>query len=333
MLKNFIAQRNTLLFVAILLISLLSVFLFQGFFLLLINAIPSLLFKLIIPFIILFLGFLLGYNINRKKIKELLALKNSQVDMEKSLSHEAHKKLLKSEEELKRMNATKDKFFSIIAHDLKNPFNSLLGFTDLMKNDFDSLEEYELRKFIDLIYESSKQGFNLLENLLQWSRSQTSRIAFDPVETELKNLVNRTTELLAPNARKKHIDLIVDIPNNIKLKADEEMLSTVIRNLLSNAIKFTSAKGKVKITAKKFAHRIELMVIDTGIGIPAENIPKLFRIDVQVSSIGTENEKGTGLGLILCKEFVEKHGGKIKVTSEWKNGSEFKVILPLTKYK
>ena len=333
MLKNFIVQRNTLLFIAILLISILSMVLFQGFILVLIHAIPALVFKLLIPFIILFLGFLLGYNINRKKIRELLALKNSQVDLEKSLSHEAHKKLLESEKELKRINATKDKFFSIIAHDLKNPFNSLLGFTDLMKNDFDSLEEYELRKFIDLIYESSKQGFNLLENLLQWSRSQTNRIAFDPVETELKNLVNRSTELLAPNARKKLIDLIVDIPNNIKLKADEEMLSTVIRNLLSNAIKFTSAKGKVKITAKKFAHRIELMVIDTGIGIPEENIPKLFRIDVQVSSFGTENEKGTGLGLILCKEFVEKHGGKIKVTSEWKNGSEFKVILPLAKYK
>lgn len=324
-------MRPALVFVPVLLTSATLVYIiqsttpFSGF------EIPVNFLRLFIALFILLLGFFLGYNLNRKKIKMLLEIKNSEVIQQKSLSSETHEKLKQSEEELRRINATKDKFFSIIAHDLKNPFNSLLGFTDLMKNDFDTLEEHELRKFIDLIYESSKQGFNLLENLLQWSRAQTGRIAFNPIETELKPLIDRETELIKNRAEKKQIELFTEIPDNLELFADEEMLSTVIRNLLSNAIKFTPPKGKIKIKVKKFARRIEISVIDTGVGIPMEKIPQLFRIDVQVSTPGTENEKGTGLGLILCSEFIEKHGGKIKVTSEWKNGSEFKVILPLSK--
>lgn len=233
-----------------------------------------------------------------------------------------------TEEELRLLNATKDKFFSIIAHDLKNPFNSLLGFSDLLMNDFEQYDKEEIRRFIRIIHESSKHGFTLLENLLQWSRAQSGRIAFIPEKINLRDIIKGCVDLLQIPADKKEISIYQDIPNDIEIIGDLEMLSTVFRNLLSNAIKFTPERGRIKIRARNLPQRVEISIIDTGIGIPEEKIPDLFRIDKQVSTLGTNNEKGTGLGLILCKEFVDKHKGLIKVTSERKNGSEFKVILP-----
>ncbi|MCB2221160.1 MAG: HAMP domain-containing histidine kinase [Bacteroidetes bacterium] len=291
--------------------------------------IHPLVFLIAIPIIFLILGFLLGILVQRKG-NDLKRIREAKIKLpDDSNLTKPQQKTIGNEEELRLLNATKDKFFSIIAHDLKNPFNSLLGFSDLLMNDFESYDKAEIKRFIQIIHESSKHGFNLLENLLQWSRAQTGRIAFIPENLNIKDMIMGCIDLLQPIADKKQIKIYHDLPNDMAATGDIEMLSTVFRNLISNAIKFTPTQGRIKIKARKLSQRIEISVIDTGIGIPPEKIPDLFRIDKQVSSLGTSNEKGTGLGLILCKEFIDKHKGIIKVRSERKNGSEFKVFLPL----
>lgn len=287
----------------------------------------------VFPFIFLLIfsllvGIYLGIFLEQKKL--LWAKNEIQESPEIAVPQETQEmKSYKTEAELRMLNATKDKFFSIIAHDLKNPFNSLLGFSDLLKNDYDNFDKEEIKRFIQIMHDSSKTGFDLLENLLQWSRSQTGRIAFIPVEVNIRDIVLGCIDLLETSARKKHINIYHEIPENINVRGDIEMLSAVFRNLISNAIKFTPKHGSIKIKARVTTKFTEIAFIDTGVGIAEEKIQDLFRIDKQVSTFGTENEKGTGLGLILCKEFVDRHKGKIKVNSERKNGSEFKVILPL----
>jgi len=283
--------------------------------------------QILIPVFLVALGFLLGliFERNRESIRQQKAQAQLPVEEE---THEPEPAPPATEEELRLLNATKDKFFSIIAHDLKNPFNSLLGFSELLKNDFESYNEEEVKRFIGIIHESSKHGFDLLENLLQWSRSQTGRIAFLPDRVNLRDILNGCVDLLKSTADKKEIRIYTDLQDDLEVFGDIEMLSTVFRNLISNAIKFTPRGGRIKIKSHLNTKSISVSVIDTGVGIPEDKIPDLFRIDKQVSTFGTGNEKGTGLGLILCKEFIDKHKGKIKVSSERKNGSEFKVILP-----
>ncbi len=289
-------------------------------------------FRIVVVIFFLILGFLLGRLYERKRFlsKDLgNSSSNEQLGDEDT---ELVKINYSTEEELRLLNATKDKFFSIIAHDLKNPFNSLLGFSDLLKNDFDMYEKKDIKKFINIMYESSKHGFNLLENLLQWSRSQTGRIAYIPNTVIINDVIKGCVNLLETSAHKKGIKIYKDIPETLETRGDIEMLSTVFRNLISNAIKFTPEGGRIKIKSRTTSRNVEVSVIDTGVGISEEKINSLFRIEKQVSTFGTNNEKGTGLGLILCKEFIDKHGGKIKVRSERKNGSEFKVILPLQNF-
>lgn len=287
---------------------------------------------ILIPVILLALGVFLGILI--QKNLTLINKPNLARDLtEKDETINQQIEPEPSETNLQQLNATKDKFFSIIAHDLKNPFNSLLGFSDLLINDFDHYEKDEIKKFIKIIHDSSKHGFNLLENLLQWSRAQTGRIAFIPQTVNIKDIITGCVDLLKPTADKKQIKIYMEVPDSIEVKGDIEMLSTVFRNLISNAIKFTPQAGRIKIKVRLLTQRTEISVIDTGVGIAPEKIPYLFRIDKQVSTPGTNNEKGTGLGLILCKEFIDKHKGVIKVSSERKNGTEFKVFLPLEQQK
>lgn len=240
--------------------------------------------------------------------------------------------LKKSEAELKESNRTKDKFFSIIAHDLKNPFNSLLGFSDLLLKNHKKYDEEKREQAIELINDSSKNIFNLLENLLTWSRSQSDRITFSPQEIKVKTFIDEIVLLTQPTAKNKSIELLNGIKEDLSVYADKNMINTVLRNLITNAIKFTRKKGTVIVSATKIKKQdfIEISVKDTGIGIPKDRINDLFRLDKNKSNPGTENESGTGLGLILCKEFVEKNKGRIWVKSKVDKGSKFIFTLPTT---
>jgi signal transduction histidine kinase len=238
---------------------------------------------------------------------------------------------LKIEEQAKNLsllNATKDKFFSIIAHDLRNPFNTVIGFSDILLQNFRKYPEDKIEKFLGYIHSSSIIGNDLLSNLLTWSRSQSGSITFKPEKLELTTIVQESLNLLEANAHQKGITILKSFPNEIFCSFDENMIKTVIRNLVSNAIKFTSHKGEINITIEKKGDVITISVRDNGVGIAKEHQERLFQADSNVSTKGTSNESGTGLGLILCKEFVEKHGGRIWVESEEGKGSAFKFTFP-----
>ena len=240
----------------------------------------------------------------------------------------AEQALKESEAELRESNKTKDKFFSIIAHDLRSPFNSMLGFSELLDNEFDKFDPKQRKHFIGIIHQGLQNTFKLLENLLLWSRSQSGVIDFKPEKINLYLISTETCKLLNQFAENKSIKLINKISENIHIKADKDMLSTIIRNLVSNAIKFTHKEGEISIETEIKQQFIEITVKDNGIGISKEIQSKLFDIGENTSIQGTENETGTGLGLILCKEFVEKNGGKIWIESEEGKGSKFIFSMP-----
>jgi len=230
--------------------------------------------------------------------------------------------------ELESLNSTKDKFFAIIAHDLKNPFSTVLGLSELLAKEFESFEPDKLKVFIEQIYKYSNNTFNLLENLLQWSMLQTGRMPLRPKLIDLKGLVDENIELLRGNALQKGIRIETEIENDLFVYVDVSMITTVLRNLLSNAIKFTSQYGIIKIKVEKDDKMVKVSVIDNGVGISNQDLEKLFKIDSNPTTIGTSQEKGTGLGLILCKDFVERNGGKIWVESELEKGSSFIFTIP-----
>jgi len=229
----------------------------------------------------------------------------------------------KYSEELKELNATKDKFFSIIAHDLKGPFNSVIGLSELIKNGAKHLDIATIEQYAGIINSTSSSTYRLLENLLDWARIQQSQILFRPVSLVLNTIVNDVIEVMIEKANSKMIAIINYTPGDLIVVADEDMLKTILRNLISNALKFTSTNGKVEIIAIPRINEIEISIKDTGIGINQEEISQIFKIGSGFSKQGTQNEKGTGLGLMLCKEFVEKHEGKIRVESEPGKGSTF----------
>jgi len=233
-----------------------------------------------------------------------------------------------NEARLSELVATKDKFFSIISHDLKSPFNSILGLSNLLveqiqEKNYDGIEEYA-----SIIQSSSQRAMELLKNLLDWSRSQTGRIEFSPEYVEMVNLVNEVTELLSEAAQQKSIGIVKELPRNILSFADKSMISTILRNLISNSIKFTLPGGQIVISAVRKKDELIINVADNGVGIKKEVLGKLFQIAENQTTLGTQNERGTGLGLILCKEFVEKHGGRIWVESEPGVGSKFSFAIP-----
>lgn len=240
----------------------------------------------------------------------------------------AEEALRESESQLRELNATKDKFFSIIAHDLKSPFSSVIGLSELLvekvkTKDFSGLDEYAR-----VILRSSKHALDLLKNLMDWARSQTGRMDFNPEYFELVNFIRDVKYLFEPAASQKSITLECDLPPNAIVYADRSMFITVIRNLVSNAIKYTRPGGKVCIGVKEQTGGFLIFVQDNGIGVPANRLDKLFRIDEEISTPGTANERGTGLGLILCKEFIDKHSGRIWVESQQDSGSTFSIFIP-----
>lgn len=232
--------------------------------------------------------------------------------------------------QLRELNQTKDKFFSVIAHDLRNPFHGLVGLTQVLVEDFDTMETEKVKRFHNLIYQSAKQGYQLVLNLLEWIRSQTGRINFNPERLDLGKIISDNIKLARTTAQNKNITLINKVEPSLIIWADYNMIHTVFRNLISNAIKFSNLGGTVTVVGEKEDGKVILKVIDQGIGMDEETRKNLFRIDIAQSSKGTAGETGTGLGLILCKEFVARHNGEIRVESEKGKGSTFTVILPAT---
>jgi signal transduction histidine kinase len=245
--------------------------------------------------------------------------------------------LKENEARLGDLNATKDKFFSIIAHDLKSPFNATMGYSTLLLEqiklkDYDGIEEYA-----ESIQKSSQRAMDLLKNLLEWSRSQTGRLAFHPDYIDMVLLINETTELLKDSAIQKSISMVKKLPASAKVFGDKDMINAILRNLISNAVKFTHPGGTIQLAAEQRPEEWVISVKDNGVGIRKNDLDKLFRIEETHSTYGTQNEVGTGLGLLLAKEFVTKHGGRIWVESEAGKGSTFFFTIPrvslLQRYK
>lgn len=231
--------------------------------------------------------------------------------------------------ELEQLIATKDRFLSIIAHDLKNPFTSLLGFADLAYTEFDEITDQEKRSYIGIIRQSSQNIYALLENLLTWSRAQSGRIDFNPEPVDLPEIVDFSIDVVRSSAENKQISLFTDFTKEVVVKADKNMLSTVLRNLLSNAIKFTPNGGSVTVSCTCSNGKASLSVSDTGVGMEQDELSRLFKIDGNLKNPGTNNETGTGLGLILCQEFMNIHKSKILAVSTPGKGSTFSFSLDI----
>jgi len=240
-----------------------------------------------------------------------------------------HTEIKRSRENLLELNATKEKLFSIISHDLRSSLGSVLSYSDILLENLDQYSVTKIRQFVNDIYQSSKNTFELLENLLDWSRLQTERLTQRKETHNLKTNIDNICQLYGEIAKKKKISLQNNIQPEVFIYCDIDMTKTVLRNLISNAIKFTNAGGLVSVNFIQNDTNIEIQVMDSGVGIKAENIPNLFSIVKSISTPGTNNEKGTGLGLMLCKDLIEKQGGKIWVESEFGKGSTFKFTLPL----
>ncbi|MEI6885462.1 MAG: PAS domain S-box protein [Bacteroidota bacterium] len=246
---------------------------------------------------------------------------------EQKLTTEA---LKKSETSLKEAIATKDKFFSIISHDLRSPFNSILGLSEHLVECIREQNNNDLEQIAVKVNNSANNTFQLLTNLLEWSRSQTNRLEFVPEHLEFRTIVEEVIKQANDIAGQKSITIISDLPKHLFVYTDKSMIKLVLRNLVSNAIKYTHAGGKIEITVEKSTDELLVSVRDNGIGISTENINKLFNVGVSFSTRGTKNEQGTGLGLILCKEFITKQGGKIWVESDLGKGSRFIFSIPLS---
>jgi len=259
---------------------------------------------------------------NLKETNDLLVEKQRVIQ-------EQDAQLLQTNQQLSVLNSTKDRFFSIIAHDLRNPFHVVGGFSELLLRDLERLPKEKVVKYLQLIYTSSKSGNMLLENLLQWSRSQTGNISFEPCNLNLLEEVEDTINFVEGDTQRKNISIEPQIDKALLVFADENMIKTIFRNLISNAIKFSNEHGKIIIKATVLKKYVEISVIDNGIGISYEGKKMLFRNDTILTTKGTMQESGTGLGLILCKEFVEKHNGTIRVESEIEKGSAFIFTLPI----
>jgi signal transduction histidine kinase len=275
---------------------------------------------------------------NQQRVEEQaeeLRVNSDNIKIANELLKEKQALILKQSEDLQEknhkltiLNATKDKFISIIAHDLKGPFNAILGFSELLMLKYNTLSDDKKQKYITLIFESSHRIFKLLENLLQWARTQTGTIQFNPEVFDFNTIVERNFAFFKEMLEEKQISFIEKLPDAANVFADSNMIDTVLRNLLANAIKFTE-KGEITISATPNERHLEVSVSDTGIGIPEEQLSGIFEIDRTMSTHGTRGETGSGLGLLICKEFIEKNGGHIHVKSKPNKGSTFTFTIPI----
>lgn len=260
-----------------------------------------------------------------KKVLDRTKLLRAQV-YEKNQAIDA---LHKSETLLSESNRTKDVFFSIIAHDLRNPLGSFKQITELLYSEFDSYSNEEKKDTIFEIQKAASRVYSLLEQLLDWARTQTGNMPFRPKEINLRTIVSSISEQMLVPIQKKGIQLLIEIPEKFSfIYADSEMIQAVLRNLISNSIKFTRENGLIKISASEEEDGVRIECMDNGVGMDSADLEKLFRLDAQLTSIGLEGEKGTGLGLILCHELIKLHGGEIWAKSEKGKGTTISFRLP-----
>lgn len=273
----------------------------------------------------------------RKQIEEEMIELNNQLQISNDFaeSNLFEKNLLIEElsatqEQLEIINSEKDKFFSIIAHDLKTPFSGFIGLTQLMVEDSQNMTASQINEYIVSLQKSATSIYKLLENLLDWAKMQRGITAYMPVPTSLISLVINNLELLSHSASKKHINFIENVDKECIVLVDMQMLNTVLRNIISNSIKFTKQNGQIEITSTKIENNyIQISIKDSGIGMNQTLMSKLFKLDERVSRLGTEGEASTGLGLLLCKDFIEKHNGKIWVESQEGIGTTFHFTIPM----
>ncbi len=263
-----------------------------------------------------------------RKNQQLHDLNNKLLRQKKELD-ELNKNLKKSERHLISVNKTKDRFFSIISHDLRNPFASIVSFSRILKRDINTLTKEELQELTVELDKSVLKINSLLENLLQWSQTQTGKIKYKPELFVVKDLIRDNVNLLSIRAREKSIDITDKVVDHLVVWGDVNMTNTIIRNLLSNALKYSYPGGRVTLNSRKLNAMVEISIADDGTGIPEEDQEKLFRVDSLYTTLGTNDEKGSGLGLLLCKEFVKKQGGDIAFESTKGKGSVFSFTIPL----
>lgn len=260
-----------------------------------------------------------------------IILKNQELENQRSQIMQQSMELTAQKDNLEELNKMKDKLFSIIAHDIKNPFNAVIGFSEILMSKYKTLTDEKRYKYIELINHSSNKIFSLLENLLLWARSQINVLPFHPVQSNISEIVQQNIKLLEADCWKKNLIIESDLPEEIWVKIDVNMMNVVLRNIISNAIKFSHVDGKIFIAHKLEPEFIQITISDQGVGIPEDNRKQLFQIGHLNKRTGTAGEEGTGLGLLICKEFIEKHGGEIIVTSEPGRGAAFSFTIPVNK--
>jgi signal transduction histidine kinase len=261
---------------------------------------------------------------SKTSVYDLAARMNEMSELNAQLTNLVEQRTKK----LAEVRATNTKFISIIAHDLRSPFNAILGSLDILESSLNHFDKVEFKSFINMAIESATNTLNLLDNLLTWTISQNQQKSFVPIKINLNELITAEVESTKDSASPKQISIIHSITPDLNVTADIQMVKMIIRNLISNAIKYTNFGGEIFITAVGVRQYVELTVKDNGIGISEEAQKGLFKIEAVHSTSGTNKEKGTGLGLILCKEFVEIHGGTILVRSEPGRGCAIKFTLP-----
>lgn len=281
-----------------------------------------------IVFLIIIVGLVAYFYFAKRKHNLHLRENFKTIQEQKTLLEENFLTLKNNEEKLSQLNATKDKFFSIIAHDLKNPFNVLIGLSDIVITDPEVRHSEEFEQIIDGIFQTAKSGYNLLDNLLEWARSQTGDLKYKPELWVMNEILALNINLFKESAKAKNIEICILNQTDYKVFADFNMVNFVVRNLLNNAIKFSYQNSKIEINQEQKDDFYSFTIQDFGIGMNSETQEKLFKIESTNPKAGTANEKGTGLGLIICKEFIEKNKGNIWVKSEPGRGSSFKFSLP-----
>lgn len=269
---------------------------------------------------------------DKEQTNKLLSLKNEETQQQKEELTATLSQLNESEKKLREANQAKDRMFSIIGHDLRGPIGSFKQMLTFLLEDTNNLSDKEAKDILTVLKNSASTTYNLLENLLLWANSQQNEIIFAPEKFSINTIIDETLELVATDPKRQAITIVKSINKDFSVIADRNMVQTIIRNLLSNALKFTPEMGKVEVLVHKTSHNnidfVEVTVIDSGVGIKDDNVSKIFNRNLHFSTYGTNREKGSGLGLILCKEFVERHGGTIGVKSQLGQGSRFWFTIP-----